>query len=1329
MTFLEINDRAYVCTVDVGSPAERAGIIPQDCVQFACVVGGTLFEDLQNKPQRRRSSNNSTPATSPRGSIGRNNINGTSWEGERDEALLDARATKYALDCESKGMRTSHNELRDMLAGCTLPPRGDTIRTPPRTDKQRSSPTVHAVGSGLLSAQDDDFTVGSNPNSLLLVDSMGGMFEDCKIQGKVVSSRRVPLPDKNVARNMTLNMTNAARLAAVRCFEGESDEDDGGESSGVHNNNNNNKSSRNNSNPLLDTPATPVRGDNVIYSSSPRRSVGGGGAFVDDGVVVEQSLWPVVLVFRRTVQRKRLISPKSGGGWGSPGLSLKGSLFGIPSFRMDDECDRAAALIRQLAPSNEVSKKKGDSSVVPMDVFCSSETDGESVAPTVVPGEGDDIEASTIRGMIESAVGLGFVRLSKVVVGVSLQGGSGILISRLPDGTWSAPSAMGVYGLGVGLQFGLEVCDFVFIIQTQEGMEHFKQEGNFVVGGNIGAAVANCGREAYGAASLGGCIGTMPLDTHITPADYTSGSSGKKEKDKDNNKEIAPMVAYAKSQGLYFGVSVDGLKFFTRHDINARTYKFSMMSEMTARDILNGVVVPPPEAEDLYSALHSVEHIHEIIELPRPPEMLKRDSMNDWRFDRSIAASKGEIIDSHDRKSGNFPLFSFLLTLNQEESSRFSQFETKFKKFMYCGVSVQHLKPNSAPTRTGMTRREKRTLWLMLPEVGSLRLGFVSKLEENDADATVDDNTVASSVASSRADAHDFRTEGSNVKLSKKYSVSLTDITSLSQDPNETVRLSPDDATEHLRLLSINDVTGKSILILAKSNKEAEVLFCGLKLLLECETARLSVRGGVTLNNLGGKQGKGALSPTNARGGLPLRGNRRNTSEVGIVPRRGKEDLHDRSKYSSFGDPGTDSDESASQSKAVDTAKQSDGNILPAHTRQLPSSANSQRSREPQSPMYKLGKSVYTDIATNFSLPLPLDMCRVLFLDSMSPVNKSWEAGRSDTDFTYSEWQFSPGSVREIEQSSCSEYQLISRDSMVGAQRTVSYNRTRNRELVRLSETIVVEQDDMTAGLVFVVKDEMPRRGFQAKAIVQLHSFGNNTCEARIVTEIKPVGKNLSNQQAVHKAFILVLNEMKKRYGLEEKGLLAVFLDVHHTLPLYGGNSQQTNLAPPPRTSQGPGAPSSKGNSITSFKDVLSGRNKSLPRSKSPRSRTNSSAKPSITPPSILSTPRRPQHSQLRPSTPTMRTISSKTTPIIPKQSLSQQHDFNNNEFAELSNYDNSAPRNPVTVEVKPLPKIRLDLLPVPREEDEEEDSLISKMNDKQKRKSKHSRHRRKSRV
>ncbi len=66
---------------------------------------------------------------------------------------------------------------------------------------------------------------------------------------------------------------------------------------------------------------------------------------------------------------------------------------------------------------------------------------------------------------------------------------------------------------------------------------------------------------------------------------------------------------------------------------------------------------------------------------------------------------------------------------------------------------MQHLKPNSAPTRNGLTRREKRTLWLMLPEVGSFRLGLVSKIKDIGIDTSMDDITVASSAASTKADA------------------------------------------------------------------------------------------------------------------------------------------------------------------------------------------------------------------------------------------------------------------------------------------------------------------------------------------------------------------------------------------------------------------------------------------------------------------------------------------------------------------------------------------------------------------------------------------------
>ncbi len=591
------------------------------------MVGGPHFEDIL--PRSGNYGNDGVGAGRRRGDGGRGGGEGT------EVALLDECATKFALDCERRGMRTGHDELRDLFAGCTLPPRGGGdrsvvvdggvgtgARADPRTPRSRAGMGVGpdraaalvgggGRGLGCHSAQDDDFTIGSNSLLLAADSSIGGMFENTdrnksRPNNHVVSSRRIPAPDV-AARHVSLNVTNAARLAAVRCFEGESfdgedasDYDRGGPR--VAGGGKGGSRSRNpNNHPILDTPATPIRGDRMMYpssTSSPRRSVvnGGGGAFGDDGVVVEQSLWPVVIVFRRTVQRRRLLS-SSGNDWGSPRLSLKGSLFGIPSFRMDDECDRAASLIRQLASSGIGGQNPaGGGANVPLNIFCQGHDvndeggDIASHAPTVSPdGKGsEDIEASTIRGMIESAVGLGFVRLSKVVVGVSLQGGSGILISRLRDRTWSAPSAIGVLGLGVGLQFGLEVCDFMFIIQTTEGMVHFKQGGNFVVGGNIGAAVANCGREAYGAASLGICMGAMPLDDQIEPTNKAEGYDR-------FDVRSAPMVAYAKSQGLYFGVSVDGLKFFTRNDINSRAYKFSMLSEIPAKDILDGLVLPPPE--------------------------------------------------------------------------------------------------------------------------------------------------------------------------------------------------------------------------------------------------------------------------------------------------------------------------------------------------------------------------------------------------------------------------------------------------------------------------------------------------------------------------------------------------------------------------------------------------------------------------------------------------------------------------------------------------------------------------------------------------------------
>jgi hypothetical protein len=96
------------------------------------------------------------------------------------------------------------------------------------------------------------------------------------------------------------------------------------------------------------------------------------------------------------------------------------------------------------------------------------------------------------------------------------------------------------------------------------------------------------------------------------------------------------------------------------------------------------------------------------------------------------------------------------------------------------------------------------------------------------------------------------------VQLSEKYSMALTDVVCLTQEPKVNIRFSPDDATEHLRVISVLDVHGANLLFLANSFREAELLVCGLKLLLERETSRLGIRGGVPVSQLAGG-GRGAI--------------------------------------------------------------------------------------------------------------------------------------------------------------------------------------------------------------------------------------------------------------------------------------------------------------------------------------------------------------------------------------------------------------------------------------------------------------------------------------
>lgn len=148
--------------------------------------------------------------------------------------------------------------------------------------------------------------------------------------------------------------------------------------------------------------------------------------------------------------------------------------------------------------------------------------------------------------------------------------GAGLVVARLEDGTWSAPSAIGTGGMGFGGQIGAEMTDFVIVLNSKDAVKTFTKGGNVTLGGNLSVAAGPVGRTAEGAGSL---------------------SLG----------HAAAIFSYSKSKGLFAGVSVEGSVIVERKDANAKFYN----RKISAKELLTGQVTPPPQADVLYRALNA----------------------------------------------------------------------------------------------------------------------------------------------------------------------------------------------------------------------------------------------------------------------------------------------------------------------------------------------------------------------------------------------------------------------------------------------------------------------------------------------------------------------------------------------------------------------------------------------------------------------------------------------------------------------------------------------------------------------------------------------------
>lgn len=69
-------------------------------------------------------------------------------------------------------------------------------------------------------------------------------------------------------------------------------------------------------------------------------------------------------------------------------------------------------------------------------------------------------------------------------------------------------------------------------------------------------------------------------------------------------KHISAIYSYSKTRGLFAGVSLEGSVIITRNDANEKLYG----ERVSAKELLNGTVAPPREADSLYRALNAKFH-------------------------------------------------------------------------------------------------------------------------------------------------------------------------------------------------------------------------------------------------------------------------------------------------------------------------------------------------------------------------------------------------------------------------------------------------------------------------------------------------------------------------------------------------------------------------------------------------------------------------------------------------------------------------------------------------------------------------------------------------
>lgn len=182
--------------------------------------------------------------------------------------------------------------------------------------------------------------------------------------------------------------------------------------------------------------------------------------------------------------------------------------------------------------------------------------------------------------VIQNAVGLAIFTTMRTGLWVSGAGGSGVLVARKEDGTWSPPSGILLHTAGLGFLVGVDIYDCVVVINNRKALDAFTKI-RATLGGEISAVAGPVG--------VGGVL----------------------ENDGKWKQANRPVFTYLKSRGFYAGVQVDGTVIIERTDENERFYG----ERIGVADILAGKARHPPyEIKMLMETIKAAEGSNDVDE-------------------------------------------------------------------------------------------------------------------------------------------------------------------------------------------------------------------------------------------------------------------------------------------------------------------------------------------------------------------------------------------------------------------------------------------------------------------------------------------------------------------------------------------------------------------------------------------------------------------------------------------------------------------------------------------------------------------------------------------